>query len=79
MSSRLPHSFMLQDLVHRNASSVIFTAKYTPKVKMDVFEVRGLENNLWRIRVRLVNEGVMYLSHPPDGEKINCTRLTCLV
>ncbi len=59
MSSRLPHPFMLQDLVHRNASSVIFTAKYTPKVKMDVFEVKELENNLWRIRVRLVNEGVM--------------------
>ena len=59
MSSRLPHPFMLQDLVHRNASSVIFTAKNTPKVKMDVFEVKELENNLWRIRVRLVNEGVM--------------------
>ena len=59
MSSRLPHPFMLQDLVHRNASTVIFTAKYTPKVKMDVFDVKELENNLWRIRVRLVNEGVM--------------------
>jgi hypothetical protein len=59
MSSRLPHPFMLQDLVHRNASTVIFTAKYTPKVKMDAFEVKELGNNLWRIRVRLVNEGVM--------------------
>ena len=26
MSSRLPHPFMLQDLVHRNASAVIFSA-----------------------------------------------------
>jgi hypothetical protein len=26
---------------------------------MDVFEVKELENSLWRIRVRLVNEGVM--------------------
>ena len=59
MSSRLPHPFMLQDLVHRNASSVIFTAMNTPRVKMDAFEVKELGNNLWRIRVRLVNEGVM--------------------
>jgi len=59
MSSRLPHPFMLQDLVHRNASAVIFTAKYTPRVKMDSFEVKELGNNLWRIRVRLVNEGIM--------------------
>jgi hypothetical protein len=59
MSSRLPHTFMLQDLVHRNASTVIFTASNTPRLKMDVFEVKELENNLWRVRVRLVNEGVM--------------------
>jgi hypothetical protein len=59
MSSRLPHPFMLQDLVHRNASAVIFAAQYTPDIKMDVFEVRKIENDLWRIRVRLVNTGAM--------------------
>jgi len=59
MSTRLPHPFMLQDLVHRNASAVIFAAQNTPKITMDVFEVKKIEGDLWRIRVRLVNEGVM--------------------
>ena len=59
MSTRLPHPFMLQDLVHRNASAVIFSAQNTPKITMDVFEVKKIEGDLWSIRVRLVNEGVM--------------------
>jgi len=59
LSSRLPHPFMLQDLVHRNASAVIFAARNTPKISMDVFEVKKLNGNLWSVRVRLVNEGAM--------------------
>ncbi|MDX9729942.1 MAG: M14 family metallopeptidase [Bacteroidales bacterium] len=59
MSSRLPHPFMLQDLVHRNASSVIFAARQTPKITMDVFEVKKLGGDLWSIRVRLVNGGAI--------------------
>jgi hypothetical protein len=50
---------MLQDLVHRNASSVIFAARQTPKVTMDVFEVKKLERDLWSVRVRLVNSGAI--------------------
>ena len=56
MSSRLPHPFMLPDLVHRNASVVLLAANETPKVEMDVFEVKELDNNLKRIRVRLTNK-----------------------
>lgn len=59
MSSRLPHPFMLQDLVHRNASSVIFAAKQTPKIAMDVFEVKKAGSDLWSVRVRLVNSGAI--------------------
>jgi len=59
MSTRLPHPFMLQDLVHRNASAVIFAAQNTPEIMMDVFEIKKIEGDLWSIRVRLVNEGVM--------------------
>jgi hypothetical protein len=59
MSSRLPHPFMLQDLVHRNASAVIYAAQQTPDVKMDVFEVKKLGDGLWSIRVRLANTGAM--------------------
>jgi hypothetical protein len=59
MSTRLPHPFMLHELVHRNASSVIFAAKQTPKIMMDVFEVKKLDGDLWSVRVRLVNSGAM--------------------
>jgi hypothetical protein len=59
MSTRMPPPFLLQELVHRNASSVIFAAQYTPRVVMDVFEVKKIEGDLWSIRVRLINEGAM--------------------
>ncbi|MDZ7738755.1 MAG: M14 family metallopeptidase [Bacteroidales bacterium] len=59
MSSRLPHAFMLQDLVHRNASAVIFAAKQTPDVSLEVFENKKIDKDLYRIRVRLHNKGAM--------------------
>jgi len=59
MSSRLPHPFMLQDLVHRNASAVIFAAQNTPDVKLEVIETKKIDANLYRIRVRLVNSKSM--------------------
>jgi hypothetical protein len=59
MSSRLPHPFMLQDLVHRNASAVIFAAQNTPDVEMEVFEVKKLEGGIYRVRVRLNNKNAM--------------------
>ncbi|MCP4157909.1 MAG: hypothetical protein GY757_59920, partial [bacterium] len=40
MSLRLPPPFMLKDLVHRNASTVIFSARNTPEIKMEIFEKR---------------------------------------
>ncbi len=59
MSSRLPHPFMLQDLVHRNAAVVIFSSEQTPEVKMEVFEKKEIGKNLYRIRVRLSNSKAM--------------------
>lgn len=59
MSSRLPHPFMLTDLVHRNASAVIFAAGQTPDIKLEVFEKKEIEKDLYRVRVRLVNSGAM--------------------
>jgi hypothetical protein len=55
MSSRLPHPFMLTDLVHRNAMAIIFSAEQTPEVSMEVFEKEKVGKNLHRIRVRLKN------------------------
>ena len=63
-SSRLSHPFMLKDLVHRNASAVIFAAEQTPKVEMQVFEKQELSKGLYRIRVRLINKGgIPTMSH----------------
>ena len=56
MSSRLPHPFMLNDLVHRNASVVLLAATETPEVEIKVFETKDLGNNLKRVRVRLTNK-----------------------
>ncbi len=55
MSSRLPHVFMLQDLVHRNASVVFLSAENTPEVKMQVFEQTPLNKQLHRVRLRIEN------------------------
>ncbi len=59
MSSRLPHPFMLPDLVHRNASAVIFSAEQTPEVSMEVVAKEKVGSDLYRIRVRLVNAKAM--------------------
>lgn len=59
MSSRLPAVFMLKDLVHRNASAVIFSAKQAPEVSLEIIETNKIGKNLYRIRTRLANTGAM--------------------
>ncbi len=59
MSSRLPHPFMLQDLVHRNASSVIFSAAQTPEIKMELMEKKKIGKDLYQIRIRLLNDNAI--------------------
>ena len=54
-SNRIPFPFGIKDMVHRNASAVIFSAKQTPEISMDVFDIKGIGNNLYRVRVRLTN------------------------
>ena len=56
MSSRLPHPFMLPDLVHRNASVVLLAAQHTPEIEMQVFDVKKIGKNLYQVRVRLENK-----------------------
>jgi len=58
-SSRISHPFMLKDLVHRNASAIIFSAKHTPEASMDIFDKQKVGENLYRIRVRLSNTKAM--------------------
>lgn len=59
ISTRLPQPFMLTELVHRNASVVLFAAEQTPEVKMEIIDVKDMGNNLNRIRVRLSNQKAM--------------------
>ena len=55
MSTRISASFMLIDLVHRNAMAVLFTAKNTPEVSLQVSEVKEVGKGLYRVRTRLSN------------------------
>ncbi len=55
MSSRIPHPFMLEDLVHRNASAVIFTAENTPDIKLELIDKKKIGKGLYRLRVRISN------------------------
>ena len=56
MTSRLPQIFMLQELLHRNASVVFLAAENTPEISMEVFEVKEIGKNLNQVRVRLKNK-----------------------
>ncbi len=55
MSNRLPHPFMLQDLVHRNVSAVLFSASQTPEVRLELVKQEVMGPNLHRVRLRLAN------------------------
>jgi hypothetical protein len=59
MSSRLSAPFMLRDLVHRNAMAVIFTAKNTPEVSLEVTGIKKVGNGLFRVRTRLSNKNAI--------------------
>ena len=54
-TTRIPPTFMLQEMVHRNASTVIFIARHTPEVSLELIDVNPIGNGLKRIRVRAVN------------------------
>lgn len=58
-SKRIPPPFMIKDMVHRNASSILFSAKHTPDVKMKILGKKKIGDNVYRIRVRLINKGAM--------------------
>ncbi|MCK5127102.1 MAG: hypothetical protein KAR42_12685 [candidate division Zixibacteria bacterium] len=58
-TSRIPQDFMLHEMVHRNASMVIFTASQTPEVKLSLIGVTDLGNGLKQIRVRAENANAL--------------------
>jgi hypothetical protein len=80
MSTRLPQPFMLPDLVHRNAAAVLYAAGQTPQVILSVLGVEKVGRDLYRVRIRLANSGmipslpyaaVQRRSHPLDVVKVS--------
>lgn len=58
-TSRIPQNFMLNEMVHRAASVVIFVAEQTPEITLELIDVKDLGNGLKRIRVRAGNESAL--------------------
>jgi hypothetical protein len=54
-TTRLPQPFQLPELVHRNASLVIFLARHAPEIELEVIDKKELAQDLTRIRIRLAN------------------------
>jgi translation initiation factor IF-1 len=70
-TTRIPPTFLLPEMVHRNASHVLFVARNLPNVKLDVIEKKSLGNGLHRIRVRLHNDhAIPSLSNKIRKDKI---------
>jgi hypothetical protein len=74
---------MLIDLVHRNAMAVLFTAKQTPEISLEVTEVKEVGKGLYRVRTRLSNSKAIptmsYLAqkvklYPKDMLKVSGAR-----
>lgn len=59
LSTRIPAPFMIKDMVHRNASAVIFSAKHTPNIHLDILDTQPIGQNIYRIRIRLSNSAAM--------------------
>lgn len=70
-TTRIPQEFQLLDLVHRNASHVIFVAQHTPEVELEVLEIKNLGDGLRRIRIRAWNNNAIpSLSHIAMSKEI---------
>ncbi|MEI7830391.1 MAG: M14 family metallopeptidase [Prolixibacteraceae bacterium] len=71
MSSRLPHPFMLPELVHRNAMVVLYAAEQTPEISMEIFDVKEIGKNLHQVRVRLKNaKGLPSMSYKSISSRL---------
>lgn len=70
-TTRIPPTFMIQELVHRNSALVLMAARHAPVVKVELIEVKSLGNDLRRVRVRLINpNAIPTLSNRAISKKI---------
>jgi hypothetical protein len=54
-TSRTQQPFQLPEMLHRNVAHILFTAKHTPEVELELLERVDLGNGLTRIRARAKN------------------------
>lgn len=54
-TTRMPPTFLIQEMVHRNAALVILTAEHAPEIQLELIDVTPVGDNLKRIRVRAYN------------------------
>jgi len=59
MSTRLPPPFLLRQMLHRNAAAVLFSARQTPEVGLEIAAVEPAGGGLHRVTVRLSNPAAM--------------------
>lgn len=71
-TSRLPQPFMIMDMVHRNAMAVFETAYQLPEIKVEVFETKKIDKDLYQVRVRITNsKAVSSITVHSSREKIH--------
>jgi hypothetical protein len=54
-TTRIPPTFMLHEMLHRNASLVILAGRHAPDIELELIDIEKLGNGLSRIRVRAYN------------------------
>ena len=70
-TTRMPPTFMLQELLHRNAMYVLWTAGQAPRVSVEITGTTDLGEGLWRVRARASNAGAIpTLSARARGRRI---------
>ena len=68
---RTPPAWMLMDMLHRNAMFVIWTATRMPELSLDIFEVKALGGDVYRVRARAGNSGALpTLSSRARGKRL---------
>jgi hypothetical protein len=86
-TTRQPQPFLIHEMLHRNASFVLWTAGQLPRIAVEISEIKDLGRGLFRIRARAVNGGAIpTLSaqarnrkiHPLDLFTLTGSRLTVL-
>ncbi len=71
MSTRLPHPFMLPELVHRNAMVVLYASEQTPEINLEIFDVKKIGKDLHQVRVRLKNaKGLPSMSYKSISSRL---------